>query len=243
VAVPERLPGGNASGAVRVGDTVRKPWSPTTGRMVAYLERLAAAGIDVPRHRGRDGHGRQVLAWVPGATAQESPPLDAAGLARVGGLVRAIHDASPAYDPADGDWPVLLPVARPDLICHNDLAPWNLVIGERWVFVDWDGAGPSTRLWDLAYAAQSFTLNDPAQDPAAAAMGLRAFVDGYRADAAVREALPAAMASRAAAMRRMLAEAVDEPWRTMNTEGHGAHWSAAAAYVARHRDRWAATLA
>jgi hypothetical protein len=241
------LPGGNASGpVVRVGDTVRKPWTATTGRVAAYLETLANAGIDVPVLRGRDGHGRQVLEHVPGELALDLPPLDAAGLARIGRMIRAIHDASPGYDPADGDWPVLLPAAHPDLICHNDLAPWNLIVGDRWVVIDWDGAGPSTRLWDLAYAAQAFTLNDVAVDPVDAGRRLRVLVDAYAADDALRGALPAAMAQRAAAMRDLLrASRADgrEPWGTMARDGHEAHWTAATAYVADHRAVWAAALA
>jgi Ser/Thr protein kinase RdoA (MazF antagonist) len=244
----EPLAGGNASGrVVRVGETVRKPPTPTSARVAALLDRLRAAGIDVPRYRGRDGYGRQVLEFVPGRTAQEVMPLDPELLARVGGLIRAIHDASPAYDPSDGDWEVLLPAAAPDLICHNDLAPWNLVIGDgRVVFIDWDGAGPSTRLWDLAYAAQTFTLNDPARDAALAAADLRALVDGYRADPALRAALPDAMTERAEAMRRLLSDGAAsgrEPWAGMHRAGHGAHWEAATAYVATHRDVWAAALA
>lgn len=243
----EPLGGGNASGdVVRIGDTIRKPWTPTSGRVAALLDRLRTAGIDVPRHRGRDGHGRQVLEYVPGRIAQQLLPLPRGVLARVGALVRAIHDASPAYHPGDGDWEVLLPADTPDLVCHNDLAPWNLVVGdERLVFVDWDGAGPSTRLWDLAYAAQAFALNDPARGPDAAAADLGAFVDGYDPDVTLRAALPDAMAERADAMRRLLHDSAvvgREPWATMDRTGHGAHWDAAAAFLARHRDVWAVAL-
>jgi thiamine kinase-like enzyme len=56
-------------------------------------------------------------------------------------LVRAVHDASAAYEPdSDSTWITPIPAPGAELICHNDLAPWNLLIGDRWVFIDWDAA-------------------------------------------------------------------------------------------------------
>ncbi len=88
-AEPERehpLVGGNVSGAiVRVGDTVRKPAGPWTPAVEALLGHLHAAGFGgAPRSLGLDGAGRQVLEYVPGPMAHDLPPLDAAGLYRVG---------------------------------------------------------------------------------------------------------------------------------------------------------------
>lgn len=244
----EPLPGGNASGntVVRIGDTVRKPWSASTPSVVAFIEALRAAAVDAPAPRGRDAEGRQVHEFVPGILAIDAPPLSPAELHRVGGMVRAIHDASARYSPpVDAIWETAIPAPGADLVCHNDLAPWNLLIGDRWVFIDWDASAPSTRLWDLAYSAQAFTLSDPARDPDHAAADLAAFVDGYGADERMRRLLPDAMAERTAAMYDLLRRshaAGAEPWASMFTAGHGAHWSAADAYVRAHRDAWAAAL-
>ncbi|WP_338420351.1 phosphotransferase [Agromyces albus] len=157
-------------------------------------------------------------------------------------MIRQIHDASKSFAMPDPDgWNVLLPVEHPDLMCHNDLAPWNLIMGDRWVFIDWDGAGPSTRLWDLAYAAQSFGLLVDGQPVHEAALRLRAVVDGYGADIALRTALPAAMAKRTAAMHDLLKSSHEtgfQPWADMYVAGHGEHWRGAADYVRQNLPVW-----
>lgn len=138
------LTGGNATeSVVRVGHTVRKPWLSTTENTVAFMHALREQGVDLPAPRGRDEKGRLVLDYVPGNLAMVQAPLDRAAVRRVGALVRTIHDASASLAVPES-WEVLLPADEPDLLCHNDLATWNLIIdGERLVFIDWDGAGPS----------------------------------------------------------------------------------------------------
>jgi hypothetical protein len=240
----EKLAGGHASGAVlRVGATIRKPWTANTPTVHAYLTFLRAHGVDVPEPQGRDELGRQILEYVPGDNALVRGPLDLASLQRVGGLIRRIHDVSELFDVAGLDaTSMLLPASDPDLMCHNDLAPWNLIVGEeRWVFIDWDGAGPSTRLWDLAYSAQSFGGLVAGEPVESAAARLRAFVDGYGADAALRFELPNAMVARTAAMYELLERSHSdgfEPWATMYATGHGDFWRAASDYVATHVSAW-----
>ncbi|MFC7487069.1 phosphotransferase [Knoellia sp. CPCC 206453] len=134
----------------------------------------------------------------------ERGPLDTLLVRRIGALVREIHDRSVGLAVPD-DWPVLLPATQPDLLCHNDLAAWNLIIdGDRLAFIDWDGAGPSTRLWDLAYAATSFGHVFPGENPSDALVRLVAFLEGYDAAADLRRALPVTMVRRAQAMHDLL---------------------------------------
>lgn len=243
---PVILEGGNASGAVvRVWSTVRKPWLDTTDRVTAYMEAVRARGVDLPRTHGRDQHGRLILDYVPGVMAIDRAPLGLDLVRRLGGLVRAIHDASSGL-PVSGDWEVLIPTEAPDLLCHNDLATWNLVIdGDRLVFIDWDGAGPSTRIWDLAYAALAFAHLFPGADAEQSAARLAAVADGYGADEELREALPGTMADRAQAMHDLLRrsnEAGREPWGSMYLEGHGERWAGTAVFIREHQRIWHAAL-
>lgn len=239
----ELLARGNATNSVvRVGSTVRKPWTAASPSVLAFMQAMRKAGIDMPAVYGQDGQGRQVTEFVSGCLAMDSEPLSLAEISRVGRLVRTIHNASAAYEPAaDSTWTTLIQGPGAELICHNDLAPWNLVIGERWVFIDWDAAAPSTRLWDLAYAAQSFTLNDTTADPQLAAHALAAFVDGYDADAKMRAELPAAMWQRTRAMYESLKQshkAGIEPWGAMFTSGHGDHWRTVTEFVRSNESLW-----
>lgn len=236
------LTGGNATeSVVRVGSTVRKPWTKATASVCAFMDAVRGTGVTVPETYGRDEQGRLVLEYIPGALAMDAP-LSSAELHRVGEMVRTIHDAAEGFVPQAHDvWETAVPAPEADLVCHNDLAPWNLIVGERWVFIDWDSSAPSTRLWDLAYSAQAFTLNDPSADPGDAARRLRSFIDGYGADLALREKLPQAMARRAGAMFRLLQtshETGGEPWASMYTDGHGAHWRAATQYVTLYEEYW-----
>ena len=88
------------------------------------------------------------------------PELDGdALLASAASLIRRYHDLVVGWTyPPDG-WQRAPGAERGgDVICHNDLAPWNLLHkkGKITGLVDWDVAAPGTRAWDLAYFAYSW---------------------------------------------------------------------------------------
>lgn len=70
----------------------------------------------------------------------------------MGQLIRDFHDAAEEFaPPSDAQWNVVIDPDARDLIVHHDLAPWILVLGRnRCAFIDWDNAGPGSR---LAYTA------------------------------------------------------------------------------------------
>lgn len=247
--VETALTGGNvAEGVARVGSTVRKPVTPATPAVQAVLRHLEQVGFTgAPRALGRDEQGRQVLEHVEGPLAHELGPMTDEMLTRVGKLVRDLHDALESFTaPTDAPWQVEIPPDRDELVCHHDLAPWNLVLGaDRWVFIDWDGVGPGSRLWDLAYAAQSFTPLHAGGDPDRDGRRLRALVDGYGADDAQRQRLPALVVAHARGMYDLLCDGARtgrEPWARLHAQGHAQHWGPSADYVAAHLDALTAAL-
>lgn len=243
------LEGGNvAEAVVRIGSTVRKPASAATAAVEALLHHLAGVGFSgAPRSLGRDELGRHVLEYVPGEMAYGDPPLDASELRRLSGMIRELHDAAESFHPPPlAEWNVVITPDREDLICHHDLAPWNLVRnGDRWVFIDWDGAGPGSRLWDLAYAASTFVPFVAGGEPSLDGPRLRALADGYGLDEEQRTAFPALIGAHTRGMYDLLHSSSltgEQPWARLYAEGHGEHWGPAADYIDGHLGRWTSAL-
>jgi hypothetical protein len=249
-----RLTGGNvADHVVRVGETIRKPATQATSSVEAFLNHLHHVGFTgAPRSLGRDDQGRHVLEHIPGSAVDMCHPLSLAELHRIGRLIRELHIASRSFiPPVSARWNVAIkPIAsKPNaefLICHHDLAPWNLVRdGDRWVFIDWDGSGPGYTLWDLAYAAQSFPPLIAKGDPAEDAIRLRSLIDGYGLNQTEREELPPLLVERTKAMYQLLLHASSsgqQPWARLYAEGHGEHWKQVATYIEKNLNRWRQAL-
>lgn len=174
----EPLTGGFITSSVRrSGGVVRRsagPWSPAVH---AWLAHLADADINVaPRPVSVDvDTGTEEVTYIDGAVL--SGGASPAYLWRddtvtaIAQLVRQFHDVATTFTPPQrAGWQQT--AAHPsggDVICHNDLAPWNTVFtDERPVaFIDWDLAAPGPRWWDVSYAIWHFVplYGDPDSDP------------------------------------------------------------------------------
>jgi phosphotransferase family enzyme len=153
--------GGNLNQAVRVGDTVRRragPWTPAVHALLRYLEN---AGFEAPPVQGIDERGREILGFVNGTNYWESkdpvpdPAFEEEHLVDAARLLHRYHDIVAGFSPpADAHWRLTAPTEH-ELICHNDWSPWNALFrdGRLAVLLDWDLAGPGSRLWDVASAA------------------------------------------------------------------------------------------
>lgn len=188
IAEPEPLAGGRVGGAVRVGDTVRRPTGPWTPAVHALMDHVRASGVPcVPELLGTDTEGREVLRYVPGRTVGDAEHVDPAFrrpavVASVGAWLRAMHDSTSSFPGQARTWRRGVLARREQaVISHNDVSPHNVVLDESGVLVavlDWDMAAPGHRGDDLAFAAWQFVLRH-GDSPDSEAAGLVALADGY----------------------------------------------------------------
>jgi Phosphotransferase enzyme family len=190
------LTGGNVGGAVRVGDTVRRPAGPWTAAVHGLLDHLAAQGLSgVPRVHGYDESGREILDFLPGQACEDPAPAHI--LTAALRWLREYHRAVASYRPRGPvRWRTSTAELGPDqIICMHDFAHYNWIAdGNEFAgVIDWDMAGPGVPMDDLAFAAwQSAPLGRDAP-PERAVHRLRLMAEAY-GDVDPREILAAAPA-------------------------------------------------
>ncbi len=189
---------------VRVGDTVRRPagiWTPAVHRLLDTLDRAGVGGV--PRVVGLDSLGREVLTFIDGSVSDGTEPWlwQPSVLVDAARLLRRVHDASAGLATDAGPW--RSPARRPaEVVCHNDVAPYNLVFREGAVagLIDFDYASPGPRVWDLAYLAYRLVPYAEDAGPRAPTEGARArrlaqLIDAYGFDVTA-DGLRATMVAR-----------------------------------------------
>ena len=159
----QQLEGGNAGGAVRIGDTVRRPTGPWTPSVHSLLQHLDRVGFTrAPKSLGIDERGREVLSYLPGNTVGTRRPWPPwvhsdEALVQVARWLRDYHTAVADFEPpADAAWREGGRWERGLIVGHNDAAPYNATWddqGQLVGFFDWDFAAPAGLEWDLAFTA------------------------------------------------------------------------------------------
>jgi len=209
------LAGGNMGTVTRLGDEVRRQAGPWTANVHRLLRAFADAGIEAtPRPLGFTADGRERLSFLPGTVANEPAAWlwSDAVLTGVARLVRRLHDASVPLATLSDGW--RSPVHSPaEVVCHNDVAPYNLVFddGRPTGLIDFDYASPGPRAWELAYLAYTLVpLNsEPVFTASERATRLHALVRAYGPGPSagdVLAAVPLKLDELAAFSDRMAAE-------------------------------------
>ena len=248
------MDGGRFSKAVRRGDTIER--AAAGANVHALLRHFERTGFTLaPRFLGTAADGsREILTFIHGETGY--PPLSRElrsdeALVSVARAIRVMHDATQGFTPVEphawGGYDVAVP-AQTDCIGHHDLAPWNIVFDRTQVvgIIDWDGARPSTRAWDLAYAAHQFVPLHPSADLVAwgwdgepdRAARLRLLTDTYGRGMQQAEILDLAVL-RLTSIGAYIAQQVrsgDPDFALHRDENHAAGYRKAAGFILDNRD-------
>jgi hypothetical protein len=215
----EWLPG-NVGGAMRIGATVHRPTGPWTPAVHALLNFLADRVPLVPAVLGFDGERREVLSYAEGKVEEI---LNDAQLVALVGWTRRLHDGVTGFT-HPGPWRYF-PIPDATFIGHNDIAAYNVCFeGDRLAGVfDWDLAGPTNALQELAFIAWNGVPMWAELEPAEAARRLHLIADTYGGPSAQEithavvpriELMIAGIADRAAAgdpgMRNLVANGEQE---------------------------------
>jgi aminoglycoside phosphotransferase (APT) family kinase protein len=239
------LEGGDVTaGVVRVGDTVRRPAGEHSAAVRAFLLHLERAGFEQsPRFLGVDDRGRDVLTYIEGQMAGR--PLqpwatDESIVRAIARMQRRLHDV--AVDvrlPAGVAWSESITVPdvpplfdAPDVVGHNDMTPENLIFRDRKLvgLIDFDLAGPTTRVLDIAATLLWWAPlrapqdRDPLLRDADSGRRMRIFADEYGLAQAERLALLDGVAQRYARSwhrMRLRAERLGGGWQRMWDDGVG----------------------
>ena len=151
------LSGGHMGEVLRRGDRVRRPagfWTPAVHRLLRHLADAGMTGVPRVLESPDDQH--ESLSFVPGEVPDYPMPAwvwDEPALVSSATVLSRLHALTRDAD-RTGPWrsPTHEPV---EVICHNDVAPYNLVFteGRAIGLIDFDFASPGPRLWDFAYLA------------------------------------------------------------------------------------------
>ncbi len=207
----------------RIGAVIHRvggEWSTSVHALLRHYETVGFDGAPRVVGTGFDSDGHETLEFIAGEFVHPASWTDE-GIAALGALLRALHDAGQNFDPPANavwqDW-FTRDTGPGAVYGHGDVGPWNIVArdGLPVAFIDWEFGGPVDRLDEVAHAAWlNAQLHDDLvaelnQLPPAAdrARQLRLFVDSYGLTDGERSGLVTRMVDFAI---RDAANELDEP--------------------------------
>ena len=145
---------------VRIGDVVRHPRQPWSASVHALLAHLGEAGFAEAPRPGPLAEDHDDVGYIEGVSGDDACLLVASdeAVAAVAQLLRRYHDIvagwRPEVPPVWFDGQVGAGDGGEHLVCHGDVAPWNLVWRDGGIvgLIDWEYATIGTRRTDIAYA-------------------------------------------------------------------------------------------
>ncbi len=230
-----------------VSQSAPDPYGAAIHALLTHLERVGFGGA--PRSFGFDSNGRHLIEFIPG-TPLNRLPADAPPVApeRIGAFLREMHDALESFEPPPGvAWFEGLRAPAAELIVHQDISKPNIVLtpDDRLAAIDWEAAGPGTRLWDLAHAAHSFAPLRVGESEQKSAIRLARLVHGYGLDLEDRKRLLPMLVMRPASMNRFLDQMRDTGetlWVQLWERGVGDAWRKDADWIRERDEFWRAAL-
>lgn len=146
----ENLSGGQSGVAVvKVKNTVRRELgknSKFVHKLLQFLEKTNFAFA--PKFLGVDEKGREILTYIEGEISHGGFKWKDTTLVQIVQLLRKFHDITAGSELAGSS----------EVVCHNDFAPWNVVMKDEIPagIIDFDGASPGKRIDDIAYTLWTF---------------------------------------------------------------------------------------
>lgn len=240
----EILASGNMAREVRrVGETVRRPtgpWTPAVHHLLRHLEHVGFRGV--PRALGTDEQAHDILSFIPGDVVHPRV-VDHTDLARVARLIREFHNMTASFvEPADARWQKIGrdPSGVDELICHNDLAPWNLIVSEQnWAFIDWDLAAPGGGGCGISHCRRAPSCRCGWSNPRTCAAITR-FV--RRMGCRWLTSTSSSTSSSSEPNKTLVENADREPFATLVRDGHADSWRRVFEYVQQHNALWRGQL-
>lgn len=144
------LKGGRSNAVVvKVGDTIHRTIGKNSEFVHSFLKLLEEKGFHyAPRFLGIDEQGHEILSFIDGDVSHTKVNWTDENLTKMVQIIKAFHDTTAGSDLANGK----------EVVCHKDIAPWNIVVknGVPVGLIDFDGASPGNRVDDLAYFLWTF---------------------------------------------------------------------------------------